>query len=235
MGRRMGKGCLNFRDGTELDLDYAFPTELKTVAMSMSGGVESAALYLLLERFYGKDNVYVFSAHIDRRDWEAEKAKALCEYLHVSHSTHFRVLNDNFHDMSPLENKRLRMMARKAVRFDGWFNGANKLLFAPTKILSNDHKQLVRSEGVYLPFIDLLKQNTIEIFYLLGRQDVLWNTHSCTINHFDEGHCGKCYCCHERVRGFGVLGEKDKATYNVEWEEILNECYYSDKHTVKNW
>jgi hypothetical protein len=37
------------------------------------------------------------------------------------------------------------------------------------------------------------------------------------------------------VRGFAVLGEKDKATYNVEWKDILNECYYSDKHIVKNW
>lgn len=230
----MGKGCLNFRDGTELDLDYAFPSELKTVAMSMSGGVESAALYLLLERFYGRDNVYVFSAHIDRRRWEAEKARELSRYLNIS-ADHFTVIHDRFHDMSPPENKRLRTLASGLCNFDGWFNGANKLMFAPTKVITPEHKQLVRSEKVYLPFIDLLKQNTVEIFYLLKREDVLWKTHSCTVNHFKNGHCGKCYCCHERVRGFGVLGEKDKATYKVEWEEILNECYYSDKHMVKNW
>lgn len=230
----MGKGCLNFRDGTELDLDYAFPSNLKTVAMSMSGGVESAALYLLLERFYGKQNVYVFSAHIERRSWEAKKARDLCQYLGVD-LNHFATVDDNFNDMSPPENKRLRMIAKRLCNFDGWFNGANKLLFAHTKVLSDAHKQLVRSEGVFLPFIDLLKHNTIEIFYLIGRQDVLYKTHSCTINHFNQGHCGKCYCCHERVRGFAVLGEQDKATYNVDWKEILDECYYSDKHIIKNW
>lgn len=234
MGRCMGKGCLNFRDGTELDLDYAFPSELKTVAMSMSGGVESAALYLLLERFYGKQNVHVFTAYIDRRSWEAKKAREICQYFGVD-IEHFAVVHDRFHDMSPPENKRLRILAKALCNFDGWFNGANKLMFAPTKVLTLAHKQIVRSENVYLPFIDLLKQNTIEIFYLLGRQDVLWKTHSCTVNHFSEGHCGKCYCCHERVRGFGVLGERDQATYNVSWESMLEECYYSDKHLVKNW
>ncbi len=228
------KGYLNFRDGTKLDLDYAFPSKLKTVAMSMSGGVESAALYLLLERFYGKENVYVFSAHIDRRKWETKKAREICEYLNVNPG-HFNVIHDRFNDMSPLENKRLRILASSICNFDGWFNGANKLFFALTKILTPEHKQLVRSENVYLPFIDILKQNSIEIFYLLKREDVLWKTHSCTINTFEDGHCGKCYCCHERVRGFAVLGEKDKATYNVEWANILKECYYSDKHIVKNW
>lgn len=230
----MGKGCLNFRDGTELDLDYTFPSHLKTVAMSMSGGVESAALYLLLERFYGKENVHVFTAHVPRRYWEAVKALELCDYLGV---TKRYVISDTpaFNDMSPPENKRMRILAKQKHDFDGWFNGANKLMFAPTRILSQAHKDLVRSENVYLPFIDLLKQHTVEIFYLLKREDVLFKTHSCTINHFNNGHCGKCYCCHERVRGFAVLGEQDKATYNVDWKDILNECFYSDKHIVKNW
>jgi len=230
----MGKGCLKFRDGTDLDLDYAFPSNLRTVAMSMSGGVESAALYLLLERFYGKQNVHVFSAHIPRRSWEAEKARELCQYLNVD-LEHFATVSDDFNDMSPQENKRLRIIAKSICNHDGWFNGANKLMFAPTKIITNEQKEAVRSGGVYLPFINLLKQNTIEVFYLLGRQDVLQKTYSCTINHYKQSHCGKCYCCHERVRGFATLGEEDKATYNVSWKEMLDECYYSDKHIVKNW
>lgn len=225
---------LRFRDGTQLDLRYAFPKGLKTVAMAMSGGVESGILYLLLEKFYGRENVYVFSAHIDRRSWEAEKARELCQYMGVD-LDHFAVVSDNFHDMSPSDNQRLMTTAKAMCNWDGWFNGANKLLFAPTAVITQERKDHIRSQRVFLPFIELLKQNTIELYYMIGREDVLAKTHSCTVNHYKDGHCGVCYCCHERARGFAVLGEQDKATYNTDWNSILKECYYSDKHVVKNW
>ena len=230
----MGKGSLTFSDGTSLDLDYAFPDSLRTVGMAMSGGVESAALYLLLEKFYGRENVHVFSAHINRRSWEAQKARDLCQYLGVD-INHFAVIHDDFNSMSPPENKRLMTIGKSMCDWDGWFNGANKLLFAPTAVHTQTHKDYIRSIDVYLPFIDLLKQHTIELYYLLGREDVLAKTHSCTVNHYKDGHCGKCYCCHERVRGFATLGKKDKATYNTNWDDIVDECYHSDKHIVKNW
>ena len=226
----MGKGSLTFKDGTVLDLDYHFP-DMGTVALSMSGGVESAALVLLLQKFYGYDNVNVFSGHTEgRRSWEATNADKLCEYIGVKH---FQVIKDNFQFMSPPENKRMRMIASQYVTFDGWFNGANKLFFAPTAILKQEVKDYVRNENVYLPFIDLLKQHTVEIFYMLGREDVLSKTLSCTTQ--SDTHCGKCYCCFERARGFAILGEKDQATYDIEWEDILKECFFSDHRFNKNW
>jgi len=186
----MGKGSLTFKDGTVLDLDYHFP-DMGTVALSMSGGVESAALVLLLQKFYGYDNVNVFSGHTEgRRSWEAVNAANLCKYIGVKH---FQVIKDNFQFMSPPENKRMRMIASQYVTFDGWFNGANKLFFAPTAILKQEVKDYVRNENVYLPFIDLLKQHTVEIFYMLGREDILSKTLSCTTQ--VDTHCGKCYCC----------------------------------------
>jgi 7-cyano-7-deazaguanine synthase in queuosine biosynthesis len=233
----MDKGILKFKDGTELNLDYAFPSSLKTVAMSMSGGVESSALFLLLEKFYGKENLYVFSADIDRRSWEAEKAYEICKYLSLD-LNRFNKIQDNDFETN-LKNKnltlKLRNKARQNLTFDGWFCGANKLLFSKTKIITEEQKKGVRNDKIYLPFIDLLKHHTIEIFFLLQREDVLERTHSCTVNHFTKGQCGKCYCCHERMRGFASLGKEDPAKYNISREEILENCFYSDKYIVKNW
>jgi 7-cyano-7-deazaguanine synthase in queuosine biosynthesis len=226
----MGKGSLTFSDGTVLDLDYHFP-DIKTVALSMSGGVESAALVLLLQKFYGYDNVFVFSGHIEgRRAWEAENAAKLSKHIGVKY---FQVIKDNFQFMTPPENKRMRILANQYTQFDGWFNGANKLLFAPTSILKQEVKDYVRNEKVYMPFMGLLKQHTIEIFYMLGREDVLAKTFSCTVK--GDTHCGNCYCCLERARGFAVLGEKDQATYDIEWEDILKQCFFSDHRFNKNW
>ena len=198
----------------------------------MSGGVESAALLLLLIERYGKENVHVFSGIIrGRRSWEAQNAEALCKYIGVEN---FHAVDEEFQFMGNQDNYKLRLAGLRLVpSIDGWFNGANKLLFAPTNINTQEQLDAINRRNVFLPFIQLLKHHTIDILYQLGREDVLYQTFSCTAQ--SGQHCGKCYCCHERVRGFATLDEIDEATYNVEWNDILKECFYSDKHIVKNW
>jgi 7-cyano-7-deazaguanine synthase in queuosine biosynthesis len=228
MGRCMGQSSLTLRDGTVVDLDREFPSNLKTVALSMSGGVESASLLLLLIQRYGAENIHVFSGGIEgRRSWESKNAKNICAYLGVKN---FTVIYDNFRFMTPEENGRLLNIARKHTNYDAWFNGANKLLFAETKVQTDDAINKLREHKVFLPFIKLFKQHTIDIMFALGRTDVLYKTLSCTIQ--DTTHCGECYCCHERVRGFAVLGEIDQAIYDRGWDEMLEACFYSDRHLV---
>ena len=229
----MGQSSLILRpDNKILDLDKEFPSRFKTVGLAMSGGVESAALLLLLIERYGKENVHVFSGIIHgRRSWEARNAEKLCKMIGVSN---FHAIDKDFRFMGNEDNGKLRLTGLSLVpSIEGWFNGANKLLFAPTNVTTQEQLDVINKRNVFIPFIQLLKHHTIDILYQLGREDVLYETFSCTER--SDRHCGVCYCCHERVRGFATIGEKDKATYNVEWSDILNECFYSDKHIVKNW
>ncbi len=226
MGRSLGQSSIIFKDSVVLDLEKEFPREFTTVGLSMSGGVESTALLLLLIQVYGKENVHVFTGFISgRRQWESENTFKLAQEAGLSpHQIH--VVDRKYEVMSPKESYDLMIQAKKIVSLDGWFNGINRLLFAQTRTKSAEEIKRINKLGIFLPFIRLYKQHTIEIFFLLDQVDLLYKTFSCTVQ--KHVHCGNCYCCWERVRGFATIDQKDHAIYGKTWREMLDVCYYSD-------
>lgn len=227
----MGPSSLTFRDGIVLDLAKEFPQEHKLIAVSMSGGVESTALLLLLIERYGIKNIHVFTKHIEgRRDWESVNATRLASLIGVN-SSNIHILNNNYKGFGLSENINFMQKAKEAVNYDAWFSGVNQLLFARTAPIDDSLIEKNRLRGVYTPFIKLFKRHTIEISYLLHKEHFLLNTYSCTTQ--AKAHCGRCYCCWERARGFAELNLIDKAIYEIEWKNILAECFHSNKHIVK--
>jgi len=210
------------------NFDEHFPTNLKKVALSMSGGVESTLLLIMLIDVYGIDNVSVFSGQYKgRRWWEAENAKSLARSLGV---TKFHAVLQENEFMDGAANRKMQRDAYNQHGFDGWFVGINRNLFSPIPVESQETVERLKTENRYVPFVWLEKQHIIDMFYQFGKDDILYQTHSCTTQ--QKPHCGKCYCCHERVRGFAVLGKKDKATYDRKWEDIVEECYHSNEFIV---
>lgn len=224
----MGEGCLTLEDGIVFDFDYHFPKHLKTVALSMSAGVESTLLCHLLVQRYGAENVYVFSgAFKGRRWWEAANAQKISSILGV---TKFYAIDQTSEFMSPQDNWKMYVHTKLKYKYDGWFNGTNAKLFTPSNVTSSDVVNDLYKQNHFLPFVFLKKYHTVGMYYKLGLEDLLYKSHSCTIR--SDIHCGECPCCHERVRGFATLGEKDQATYNIEWDKIVDRCYHSDRYLV---
>jgi 7-cyano-7-deazaguanine synthase in queuosine biosynthesis len=224
----MGKDFLTLEDGIVFDFDYHFPKHLKTVALSMSGGVESTLLcYLLVER-YGAENVYVFSGkHDGRRWWEAANSQEISNMLGV---TKFYSIPLTLDFMSPQENWKIYARTKLQYKYDGWFNGTNAKLFTPSNVTSSHVVDELYKQNHFLPLVYLKKYHTVGMYYKLGIEDLLYRSYSCSVQ--SEKHCGKCVCCLERVRGFATLGKRDQSTYSIEWDKIVDQCYHSDRYLV---
>ena len=221
MGRCVGKSSLILKpDDQEYSLTQHFPDHLKTVALSMSGGVVSTLLLLLLIDFYGAENIRVFSGEYrSRRSWESVNSKATAERLGIRQ--HHSILQHN-EFMSPQDNLQMFKTAKAIYRFDGWFNGTNAKMFDTRAVTSQTIVDKLNKVGYYVPFAFLKKEHTVDLYRHIGREEELYRSFSCTLQ--PHIHCGKCPCCFERVRGFDRLGKKDQATYAREWEDIVKDC-----------
>lgn len=187
----------------------------------MSGGVESTLLLLLLIQLYGADSVIVFSGEYQgRRGWEATNAKTTALRLGVNQ--HYSIPQTNAF-MSPEDNLQMFRDAKRQYKFDGWFNGTNAKLFSKPSVTTQDVVDRLRERGYYIPFVFLEKQHTVDMFFQIGQVKELYSSFSCTVQ--SQIHCGYCDCCVERIRGFDMLGEKDKATYAKDWDVLVENCH----------
>lgn len=219
----MGESITLF-DGTVFDVEYNFPSHLKTVALSMSGGVESTLLLKFLIERYGKDNILVVTGGYEgRRSWEAVNTAQTLARLGVKQHL---IIPQSKPFMSAQDNYQMYLTTKKRFGYDGWFNGTNAKLFSSSNVTSAATVERLRSDNHFLPFVFLKKQHTIDLYYQKGWEEDLYLSFSCTER--ADIHCGKCYCCHERVRGFATAHRRDMAPYNVRWDEMLNECFHSD-------
>jgi hypothetical protein len=58
-----------------------------------------------------------------------------------------------------------------------------------------------------VPFVDLYKTHTLDLYYQFGQEKLLELSHSCT--EMQIGRCGQCFQCAEREWAFRILGKKD--------------------------
>lgn len=218
----------------DFKIEDLFPDTMQVVGLSGSGGAESTLLMYLLAERYGPENVHVFSGVVHgRRHWESGNAARMAEHIGIKN---VHLVDDDFLYMSAREQKRLITRARNhPYNCQGYFIGESLNYFSPNSTPQPIQEEINRTKhSIYLPFIKarLTKSHIIDIYFQLGIQDILFKTHSCTVQ--DGTHCGECYCCLERVKGFNDLGLQDKATYDRDWETITQRTL--DKTLIKkNW
>lgn len=222
----MGESSVTFKDGSTYDFDLFFPPALRRgdikVALSMSGGVESTLLAYILASRYGKENVTVFSGQYQgRRSWESTNPAFICRHLGIE--KHIPVPQSN-HFMSPDDNWMMFVQAKQLHDFDLWFNGTNAKLFSGRNVVDEDTVERIKAQGYLVPFVWLEKWQTIELYYLLKQPYLIMMSHSCTEQPPEQGHCGKCYCCHERAFGFLELGKPDPTTYSIPLEQVQRDA-----------
>lgn len=217
MGRCMGESSLTLRpDGFIFDLDYHFPPLEGEVGVSLSAGIESTILLAMLVKRYGKNRVRAFTGLMHgRREWESKNALQMS--LRMGVLSHYTVDAD-FSHMSVPEARRLLTTARELTEIQSWFTGTSKLLYHPM-VFNKESAAALRQHGIYLPFIELEKKHTVDLYYHMNVEHLLPVAHSCTMR--GDIHCGTCVCCNERVRGFYELGLVDPATYSCDWSTAL--------------
>jgi 7-cyano-7-deazaguanine synthase in queuosine biosynthesis len=215
----MGKSGVIFVDGSVYDVDKHFPLLPAKVALSMSGGVESTLLLAILVQRYGPENVKVFSGKFDgRRHWESTHPQYIAGLMGVKQT--YAIPIANYH-MSPKDNWNMFIQAKHTYDFDYWFNGTNAKLFSSRNVTKPEEVDKIKQQGYMVPFVWLEKWQTIELYGLLGFNDLLIKSHSCTINPPEHNHCGECPCCMERIYGFHQLGKFDPTTYNIPYAQAL--------------
>ena len=201
----MGSGCVS------LNVDSEFPPNLGTVAVAVSGGIESAAMLLIAAQVYGADNVHAYTCALsDRKQWEPVIARRVAEKLGIVHCYDYYTPSFDVH--------KLIRSARVRQDYGGYFIGTHRDYHLDMQDVSRGHKF-----HVYHPFIALYKHETIDLLYQYGRPDIIQYTHSCTRR--GSTHCGRCGSCLTRVRGFDQLHKADSATYDRDWDSMVKECY----------
>ncbi len=210
---------ITLQDGTIFSLTEHFPETSLPVSVSCSGGIESSLLLHLLLQIYGTNNVHVCTGIIQgRRTWESTNAVRIAEAIGA---THIHTFDDNFIAMNPEEQIRMTAKVRQDHSTGNHYIG-EALSWYSANHTSEDREERSRiNRSVFVPFVraKLTKRHVIDLYYQLGIENLLQYTHSCT--NYGEQHCGDCYCCYERVRGFHELGLRDTVTYGESWETIV--------------
>lgn len=202
------------------DLSAHFPETESPVSIACSGGVESTVLLYLLLQMYGPNNVYVGTGVIHgRRDWESVNAVRIAQQLGA---VHVHSIDDNFTVLGPEEQLRLRDTLRQQFSTGNHYIGESLMYYAVNHT-SVRREQYARTSAQrnFLPFISaqFTKRDVIDLYIQLGIQHVLSETHSCTA--YGNIHCGQCYCCLERVRGFEEVGIPDSVSYDQSWGSMV--------------
>lgn len=224
---------ITLQNNKTLDLAVHFPEIDKPVSVACSGGIESTVILHLLLQMYGPDNVHVCTGVIrGRRDWESVNAVRIAQSLGA---THIHSIDDNFSVMYPIEQMRLRDTIRNQFSTGNHYIGESLMYYAANHT-SVQQEQLTRnnSQRNFLPFIaaQFTKRDVIDLSIQLEIGEILGQTHSCTSQ--GDTHCGQCYCCLERVRGFNEMGMVDSAPYDISWQSIV-ERLETPALIKKNW
>ena len=199
--------------------------ENKTIALTMSGGADTALLtYLICKELIetGREplSVIKYIITIPKKDgaelyptdiikWIENKLNTklpsmtlvrIPKLLSMWHGS--QVWSSIVHVLDNLKPDIVYMADQRAA--PEWAN-----ISEPRPLRSNTLEGPM-PDRVFFPFNHLYKSHTIDLFYQLGIEELLELTHSCTQK--VVGRCNRCYHCLERKWAFDELNKVDPGT-----------------------
>lgn len=188
------------------------PETYKKITVGLSGGADSAILlYLLAKEIKDKNSHCTIDTFtIPRPDNGIRYSPKIAEFINNKLGVNIAtpVITGN----GDIDHN---IVVGEAIKGILSSNQYNKIYIAENKAQENLCSAIppTRSphkfawKNISMPFFNLRKSEIIEIYYVVGIEELLKLSHSCTTN--TEGRCGWCYNCVERAQGFAELGKTD--------------------------
>lgn len=183
----------------------------KTYGLLLSGGLDSSILLYLLIKSNPSINLRIFT--IPKTDGAALYVNPIIDYynkkfnLCLPHAVH--VGDPTVHHRKQSTTAVIDILQNHAV--DYLFIGINQnppelnsLPGAPLRDKQSTHPKVI------FPFVDMYKDEILQIMYDEGQEDLINLTHSCTEQ--QVGRCNKCWQCTERAWAFKQLDKLDTGT-----------------------
>ena len=187
----------------------------KKIGVFVSGGWDSAVLlYLIWDKCIKQGNkIHIYTVpKLDGAVKYAEQVINWCRHKLFSYHVKQQIVGDISADnpssyvrsgvMEVLESGEVDIVYVAVTKYyDGMEPDQERVFTSGTS-----YEYIVRQ-----PFADMTKDETVQLAFDLDiADDIMDITHSCT--ELDEGRCGYCPWCKERVWAFEKVGKIDKGT-----------------------
>lgn len=213
MKLNIGNGDLN------TDFEFTIP-ETNKVGLFFSGGIESTGLLLLiineLKATGRLDSTELFLYTVAKDSGEADVVRRLLPMIPELTDVTYHIVDD----LLPSEEAKKNFVFDRQLVIDAYNEHDSIVMYAgatngPIKTSWADKCtdfddclpfESRSNEICTVPFEDLVKPQTIDILYKLGREDLIPYLYSCSRNYND--HCDECYSCEELIWGYKRLGKE---------------------------
>lgn len=229
-------GTVTLSDGLVFDIDKEFHAGTFNVAgVAVSGGADSTLAMYILKQIVGAENVKAVSSTVSvngvpRRVYEPIKAAEHATSLGITHSVYtnsYKMIAGSF-DIFKLR----RSLLNSDPDVDAFFIGETARWYARGVTLTAEQLQTINQLKIFMPFKNLQKKHIIELYSFFEIEHILSTTRSCTVDSAGlDMHCGQCYCCLERYRGFKYAEKTDPTSYIME-SSLIDQLVESPEQIV---
>lgn len=198
-------------DGTVFYLQL--PPPKRSIAILVSGGLDSALLYYLLKFLSLQDNRYSVTPYtLERTDYSRKHAQQVVDYVHdvlgcARKATTFVPISNKDANLQVAEGIMRLLKEHRHILYIGYI----KTL--PEHALHGVPAPFVPIDGeiVKHPLKELTKAHVVDLGIKLGIEKVFEITHSCVYE--IDGGCNICNRCIERAWAFKQLSLADPNTH----------------------
>lgn len=211
----------NSQDNITIDLD----SNVKTVGLKISGGVDSAIVGYMLTKYVHEErpDIRIIPITVDQvgKAFQVQFAKRIIEFYKQKFGDYFLEHRTGVSEVEETDYSK----SQASIVHDLYNNGliqahfvgmtlnppselmpefVDKSLLEPPDRLRTGEKKQQREDTSYRPLINIDKRGVAEIYDYFGVRDTLFPlTRSCEAYTDDFSNpCGKCWFCGERYYGF---------------------------------
>lgn len=186
-------------------IEIPIPETYEKIGIAMSGGMDSTLLASILFEYLDDSKITVYT--VDLRDSKVFVQNILTE---LGVNPKIEIVADPKNPNGALSPQFQEIM----TTVDYFYTGTNRNpQWADAIEEGKKPYRYVKTEwkNMLLPFGTSYKTHITDLYFSLGKTDLLPLTHTCTER--TTTSCGKCFACLERKWAFDSLGYKDVVEY----------------------